>query len=340
MLDLDIRSLSVLAGCISMTMGVVLLGLRRNYPRTIQGLLPWALAPLVGACSTLVYSLEGELPGIVVVFGGNALLLISCGLFYFGSQRFYGVKSTWRRWGGIGVACLLAIACFLLIWPDYRMRVFALTTTLALLFLCHARLHRRQDRGFAASLTAGVLAFQALVLLARAVGALCFDRADTSRFTPSFMQAAYLAAFSFSVLLLCIGVQLLASERIRKEFENLANYDELTGTLTRRALMQAIQREIERWQRHRHAFSVLLLDIDHFKRINDLHGHLVGDQVLVNFAAAVREGLRDVDVLGRYGGEEFVVLLPETDAEQALVVAECARRSNSIARRRRVRAAR
>ena len=115
---------------------------------------------------------------------------------------------------------------------------------------------------------------------------------------------------------------LLASERIRAEFERLANIDVLTGAASRRALMVALDSEVERWRRTGRAFSILLLDIDHFKRINDGYGHAIGDQVLTTFATTVQSTLRSIDTLGRYGGEEFIVLLPDIDLQGAVVVAE------------------
>jgi len=322
MLNLDLRSLTVMAGMMGAVMGIVLLGMRRNYPVAIQGLLPWGLAPLLCAASTLFYGLEGVLPAVLVALGGNALLLSGCGLFYFGSQRFYGQRTTWRFWAGLGLICLLLLAWFLLVQSDYRIRVLIFTSAMAAMVLAHVRLLLRQGRGFAPRFTALVLALQALVLLGRALSTLWLDAADSSRFAPSSIQTAYIAAYSFSVLLVSIGVLLMASERLREEFEHIATHDGLTGALTRRAVLAAGKQELERWQRYDRPLSLLLLDIDHFKRINDEHGHLVGDRVLVDFVAVVQQTLRHADSLGRYGGEEFIVLLPETDAAAALVAAQ------------------
>jgi diguanylate cyclase (GGDEF)-like protein len=83
-----------------------------------------------------------------------------------------------------------------------------------------------------------------------------------------------------------------------------------------------VDREIERAKRYEHPLSLVLFDIDHFKRINDTHGHVQGDEVLRTLATLVRESCRDQDVAGRVGGEEFAVLLPETGSEQAAVMAE------------------
>lgn len=102
------------------------------------------------------------------------------------------------------------------------------------------------------------------------------------------------------------------------ELARLANTDALTQVANRRRMMEAVATELVRFGRYGHAFSVILIDIDHFKRVNDQHGHPMGDQVLMALAARVSALMRDVDVLGRWGGEEFLVILPETRYDESL----------------------
>ncbi|MBI5926782.1 MAG: GGDEF domain-containing protein [Aquabacterium sp.] len=106
----------------------------------------------------------------------------------------------------------------------------------------------------------------------------------------------------------------------------LATRDELTGLFNRRHMMDVLGQHRKRLERSGyHRFCLALLDIDHFKRINDTYGHAVGDEVLRNFAKVVQSGLRDTDVLARWGGEEFLVLLNDTSPEMANVGLERAR---------------
>jgi diguanylate cyclase (GGDEF)-like protein len=98
--------------------------------------------------------------------------------------------------------------------------------------------------------------------------------------------------------------------------------DALTGLYNRRHIDRRLLAEYNSWTRHRDAFSVLLFDIDHFKRINDTYGHPTGDAVLRKIAETVQPQLRNSDILGRYGGEEFIVILPHCDETGAAVVAE------------------
>ena len=314
MLALDLRSLSAMSGLMAVVLGLVLFGVRANFPESIRGLRLWGLAPLLCASSTVLFVLHGVLPAWSLVLGGNGLLMAGFACFLFGSQRFAGVPVSWRPWGAVIAAALGLMAVFLWVQPDYRVRV--------LICVFHVRFLLRHCRGFASRLIVWVLSAQALVLLTRGVSSLWLDSPTSDRFAPSLVQTAYLAAFSFAVLLVSVGVLLMASERLRSEFEHLATHDGLTGAFTRRAALQMADAEMQRWLRQRQPFAVLMLDADHFKKINDVYGHLVGDTVLHDIAAQVSGALRATDRLGRFGGEEFVAVLPATDLAAAVAVAE------------------
>lgn len=124
------------------------------------------------------------------------------------------------------------------------------------------------------------------------------------------------------VSLLGISTDFTEFYRLKEELVRQATTDELTGMRNRRSLLETARQEFARATRYGHSLSVLMLDIDYFKGINDRYGHDVGDKVLKAVADACRRELRDSDVLGRLGGEEFGVLLPNTGRESAAVVAE------------------
>jgi len=123
-----------------------------------------------------------------------------------------------------------------------------------------------------------------------------------------------------------------ALERANLELERLANQDGLTGLPNRRSFFSRLEIEFHRSRRFGDSLSLLMLDIDHFKRFNDNHGHQVGDEALRMVGAALAEGIRSYDCAGRYGGEEFICFLPETKPAAALVVAERLRQCVSAAR--------
>jgi len=112
----------------------------------------------------------------------------------------------------------------------------------------------------------------------------------------------------------------------RKRLRHLATHDELTGVMSRELFMKYLKKELNRTKRYGSTFCLMILDLDHFKRINDRYGHLAGDQVLERVGSTLKNNLREADLAGRYGGEEFVILLPETQLTDARAISERLRR--------------
>jgi diguanylate cyclase (GGDEF)-like protein/putative nucleotidyltransferase with HDIG domain len=124
-----------------------------------------------------------------------------------------------------------------------------------------------------------------------------------------------------------LAVENLALGRQAAKLRSLAAKDELTGVNNRRNLMKLLQKEIERAKRYGSPLSAVMVDIDHFKTFNDTYGHQAGDTVLREVAQLITAASRDIDIIGRYGGEEFMVALPETHVDQAIIYAERLRAS-------------
>lgn len=122
--------------------------------------------------------------------------------------------------------------------------------------------------------------------------------------------------------LVLFGATAIEKAMLYEQSQELAVTDGLTGLFNHREFQRRLGHEIERNQRYRHPFSLLLIDIDHFKQINDQHGHLAGDAMLKELAETIQGTIRTIDIASRYGGEEFAVILPETSLDGALVVAE------------------
>ncbi len=155
------------------------------------------------------------------------------------------------------------------------------------------------------------------------------SRTDPTRFPPTVEWFHFASA---AIVLGCVGVlagrmgtlrgrlksQKLALERALEQIGQLATLDELTGLVNRRHMTGLVQAEQARQRRQPQKMTIALLDIDLFKRINDSHGHQAGDTVLKTFAKASREVLRATDVLARWGGEEFLLMLPATTPEFAM----------------------
>lgn len=145
----------------------------------------------------------------------------------------------------------------------------------------------------------------------RIVGVLNVGRLPgATEFTPEDLQVLTIVATQLGWI--------LSNFEIMSKMWTLAITDELTGLFNRRYFYLRLQEEIQRNQRYDTAFCLVLLDLDGFKELNRIHGHLVGDEVLSQVCAALRKNLRAVDLAARYGGDEIVLLLPETGPEEAL----------------------
>ena len=141
------------------------------------------------------------------------------------------------------------------------------------------------------------------------------------------------------VILLCIGLSLNYERNkklfiqeyhlneVNKQLEVLSTIDELTGLFCRRKIDSDLVREIEVATRYKTPFTVVLIDIDYFKKVNDIYGHIIGDKVLREFAVTLKSCARNTDILGRWGGEEFVVFCVNTSKESALILIERMRKT-------------
>ncbi len=303
-------------------MAVVLGFLRRNYPSTVRGLGDWAGGTSFLFFGGLAAASRGKSPELVSITTANFLIFAGVYLQYVGSQRFFGRTPRLARGLWVIAALTLVSAWYTLVEPNYRPRLMIYVIVMTTVFILHAALiYRHGTRNFAhwfaflvllAGIGSQILRFTTAWLMPLGTGIL-----DN---TPQ--NLIYVIAHPFVMLLFAISLILLATDRVRAEFEHLATHDSLTNALTRRHLTEICQQELQRCQRHSRVMSALLIDVDHFKAINDTRGHQTGDLVLVQFVTAVHTLLRSADVMGRLGGEEFVVLLPETPMEVALVVAE------------------
>ena len=121
--------------------------------------------------------------------------------------------------------------------------------------------------------------------------------------------------------------QIQQAKADQEKLERLANLDSLTGLYNRRVILQRLNERIKYTRRYGDELSLIMLDIDHFKKVNDQYGHLIGDGVLEGIAVLVQRNIRDTDVVGRYGGEEFIIILLKTGLSSALGVAERIRKA-------------
>ncbi len=120
----------------------------------------------------------------------------------------------------------------------------------------------------------------------------------------------------------CLTILELGRKGTNTRLKEMAIKDDLTGVYNRRLFKDRLQEEVKRAMRYKRPISLLMLDIDGFKEVNDNFGHMVGDVVLEKFAQLLKASCREVDVVARYGGDEFSIILPETDNQGAMLIAE------------------
>lgn len=158
-----------------------------------------------------------------------------------------------------------------------------------------------------------------LLMRNKAIGMMTFDKKEKNFFTSSHIKLGKTFASHVAVA--------LENARIYEEVKELAAIDPLTGAQNRRSFFNFANQQEKLFKRYGTEFSIFMLDIDHFKKFNDKYGHQTGDYILKNLVLIIRKGLRESDFLCRYGGEEFVVLLPQSDETDAYEISERIRKS-------------
>lgn len=324
MAALDPRSLIIIAGLLALVCVVIMFALRRSFPRSIGGLATWAWATVATMACGVLFGLRGTIPDLLSIVFAN-VVLVGAALGMIVAMRRFGGLPQLPRWPiAIGLAALAAsMAWFTYGQAFYPARLVIVTVVLTLLFGHLALLAWRVGKGsFAAGVTALASATTALFAALRFGSTLLAMDTPQTLFDKSMFQMLYLAAFNVTVLISTIGFMLMANERLRETLEYLASHDALSGAFSRRAFLEMAEAELARSLRNNRPVALLMFDLDHFKAVNDRYGHLVGDRVIAEFARCTQKILRREDVLGRYGGEEFVALLPETRLDEARNVAE------------------
>ena len=293
-----------------------------------DGLQYWAGALLLSALAHALLLLYGRIPLLCSVVLGNVLLSSTLAGFLLAVCCFHGVALPWGR-----VALLLAATALLMFIFQhqfaYRVMVSGLGLGLqaawVLAVLWRHRPFREDGLGRGALLLASGLALIMVTMLGRASAAYFFALDIASILQGNLVQTLTFMVSFMAMLVSSFGLVFMAKERADHANVRLASQDALTGVANRRALMQALERERGRAARQHTPLALLMLDIDHFKHVNDHHGHLAGDEVLRHVVAVLRQRLRAQDTLGRYGGEEFLLLLPATglDGAQQLAAQLC-----------------
>lgn len=291
----------------------------------VQGVREWGQANGLAVLALLLAASRGIIPDFLSIELGNGLFLVAISLMFAGFRRHLGLPVPVPLLVVGGVLTLAAVTLFHYAIESLPMRTVAVSIFHGSVCFAIGRsipATREQRLRYAYLFTRAAAFALALGHLVR--GLAYAAQADLA---PAFLDSSTqnLVFFALGTLALpglTLGAVMMANARMISETAYAADHDHLTGAASRRGFFAFAEREHARAGRRRSGLGLLLLDVDHFKRINDTHGHGVGDQVLRELVARSQEVIRKIDYCARLGGEEFAVLLPDATADTTLAVAE------------------
>jgi diguanylate cyclase (GGDEF)-like protein len=337
---MDAITTAYLFNILGLLLNVTALGVGWRLARPMPGTLAWFVGAAISAVSVVPLLLNLLYPYPPLVTAHNAGVAIGGAVVVAGVHRFFGKRPPWRPMLSLIVGFMAVHSWYLYIDYDAIARTVAASSVLAAIYLLGTwRLTIEPWTGPRLARIYASIGWWALTLAMALRAILAAANVGIGSTTAPAMESniTYLLVFIVAPItstaallgLIMMTVRRLADERehalaeareATEHFRELATYDSLTGAYNRRLFMDRAGEELGQNRRNGQPFSLLLIDLDHFKQINDRYGHAGGDEALRHTARCVRNALRDYDVFGRIGGEEFAVALTGVDLAQALQV--------------------
>ncbi len=322
-MNLDVNTLFLVTIYVEAILGLLLLFVWAQNT-AISAVAWWGFAHLLRAASVMLFGLYGSISDLISIDFANALLLTSFALTWTGARVFdHQRPQPILLFGG---AAVWLIACRIPGFAQaYDVRVLMASAIITTYTWATAyEFWRGRNEPLVSRWPAIFMLFAhgALYLLRTPLGAIL----PWSPTGNQVFASVWLTVFSFEALLFTISIAFIllamAKERIEYRHKTASLIDPLTGVANRRAFLQDGEALLKRQATDPRPIAVMLLDLDHFKSVNDRFGHAIGDRVLEIFADVAGSSMRHVDLFGRLGGEEFAALLRDTTHERALAVAE------------------
>ncbi|MBN9473891.1 MAG: diguanylate cyclase [Bordetella sp. SCN 67-23] len=291
-------------------------------PTAIPGVRRWFNASVMAIVALALFLLQSVGPRWLTILVANQLLAMAMLVILQGCRQFVGMQPV-RHAEYVGWAALLAaMAYWTYVVPDIGTRIalvsafytYAYVVVAVIVFM--ARPLSRPHYAYWFVSIGACLGAVGHVGRGLAYGVGWVRQAELLQSTP--VNIAFLALGVLALPWLSIGMVLLTHDRLAHRLERLANLDELTGILARRAFLAQADAAARTASRSGRPLVFAIVDIDHFKNINDTHGHAAGDRVLAHFTGVVASNLRAGDAFGRLGGEEFAILCPDTTMRDAV----------------------
>ena len=292
----------------------------------------WATAHLMRAASVMLYGLYGSVPDLVSIDLSSVILFSSFGVTWNGARVFNGREALPGSLIAGAVLWLLASQ-----WTGFEAGSEVRSQLSSMIiagytFLAAYEFFRGRKEPLVSRWPAIVLfaTHGTMFLLRTPLNALLHGRDSETIFASAWLSVLSLEAFLMTIATAFILLA-MSKERTELRHKTAAMVDPLTGLLNRRAFLQDAQALLQQQIARDRPIAVLLIDLDHFKSINDRFGHAVGDKVLQIFAKTTRAGLRQTDLVGRLGGEEFTVVLADASIDNAYLVADRLRKAFAAA---------
>lgn len=313
-----------LIGCqILMTsvFSLVFLGMKWMHPR-LRGARTFSLAFALGVVACCLFIGRGSIPDLFSIVVANCLVLAGFALFYRGLLRFFNLeRSMYLLWTTIAAATLL-IAYFALVDPKVVPRIIISECAIfPIRLLIAIELFRQAFGRPLIRIFATLMSLYAVIGVVR-VPLTLLHGSPSNFMQKDLVQSSVLALNVIFVCIIGLCFLLMLSGELLDALESQSFQDLVSGALNRRGIEQKLAIELGAAKRSRLAPALALIDIDHFKAINDTRGHAAGDDALRQVAHTISSHLRDYDYLGRFGGDEFLLILPQTSYQDALKVVE------------------
>ena len=306
-----------------LALGLVWTYVVRSYP-TLVAARYWASAAFLAALFAGVSMLRSASnPTVPLLVSGGGLVFAIC-VCTMGIQRFYERRVSWLPTAATVGLCTAGLAFFLYVRDDMPMRIFvySLGQAVPIGMTLDLLLSRKDGRINSGAQLAGIVG--GLMISIGVIRSVCsfFDIGGGVSFVEfNPLQAALLIVLVFLSMAWNFGFLLMAIDRLRNEVADLALVDDLTGVANRRQLLRRLEDACAMSQRSGGPFTLLVIDLDGFKQINDTHGHAAGDACLQHFSLMAQTQLRSGDLLARTGGDEFCVVLPSTTLHDGAMIA-------------------
>ncbi len=323
-MSLDIKTIVFLSSIAAIVMGIIILVTAQTYPQ-IKGVTKWAWGCGAQSIAWMLIFFGGEIHLFFSNTVAYTLLILSMVLFYQALSNFKEKHFSKRTFYPLIAVAFLLFVTFTFIYPSSILRVITIAVIGSMLaFLCSFLLIFKD--GFSPKISEQLMGFGFFVIGLSPVLTLLSIFLNVFEFTSIFprgiIQNVNFAFIFVALLILTSSFMLMINDKFMSEILRLATMDSLTEVYNRAAMEKLIEKEIDRSKRYELPMSLLLIDLDHFKKVNDTYGHQVGDFALKKLVQTITEVLRDPDSLGRFGGEEFLILLPETDLVKGNIAAE------------------